>query len=445
MTRQTQEEPVSVPKLARQAGETRARWQWVEAEAWTERMLEALENGVKGGKWFSLMDKVFSLRVLEKAFRKVSANDGAPGVDHVTTKMFEQNLESNLKALSERLKTGQYRAQAIRRAYIPKAGSPEGRPLGIPSVIDRVVQTAVRMVIEPIFEQGFTERSYGFRPNRGCKDALREVERLLGEGYSHVVDADLRSYFDTIPQEPLMRRVEEKIADGKVLDLIRMFLRQPVMEGLALWTPEAGAPQGVVISPLLSNIYLHPLDEKMASAGFKMVRYADDFVVLCRTAQEAEQALKQVQDWTQQAGLTLHPEKTHLVDARTSKDGFTFLGYRFRRGYKDVGRKSLNKVKDSVREITPRNSGRSLAEVISRLNRTLRGWFEYFKQAHRSGHDHLDGWIRMRLRCILQKRSGRRGRGYIASNIRWPNAFFAANGLYSCATARDAACQSLTR
>ena len=217
------------------------------------------------------------------------------------------------------------------------------------------------------------------------------------------------------------------------------------MEGLEQWTPETGSPQGAVISPLLSNIYLHPLDQKMAQQGFKMVRYADDFVVLCRTPEEAEQALTQVRDWTQQAGLSLHPDKTILVDTRTSKVGFTFLGYRFRRGYKDPAKKSLHKLKERVREMTHRNSGRSLEEIISKLNTTLRGWFEYFKHAERSSLEQLDGWVRMRLRCILQKRTKRRGCGHGYAHLRWPNAFFLANGLFSNAKARDAIFQSSTR
>ena len=201
------------------------------------------------------------------------------------------------------------------------------RPLGIPTVRDRVAQTALRNVIEPIFEKDFAPQSYGFRPGRGCKDALRRVEALLKQGYTHIVDADLKSYFDTIPHAKLIQRVKDKISDGRILKLIEAYLTQGVLEDLERWTPEKGVPQGAVISPLLSNIYLNPLDHLMAKHGIQMVRYADDFVLLCQNKAQAEDALQEVKDWTQQAGLILHPEKTRIVHAVT--EGFDFLGYHF--------------------------------------------------------------------------------------------------------------------
>jgi len=248
----------------------------VEAEVWTERMLTALEQGVIGGKWHSLRDKVYALPNLRRAFARVKANAGAAGVDHVTVKEFERNLEANLEKLARRLREGSYRPQAIRRHWITKLGSREKRPLGIPTVRDRVVQTALRAVLEPIFERDFAAHSYGFRPNRGCKDALRRVDALLTAGYRWAVDADLKSYFDTIPHAALLDRVGEKVTDGRVLELLEAFLTQKVMETAEGWTPEEGTPQGAVISPLLSNIYLDPLDQRMTARGFEMVRYADD-------------------------------------------------------------------------------------------------------------------------------------------------------------------------
>lgn len=197
--RSAESKPAAVSDLTKQAGDVRARWQWTEPQVWTDRMLSALEKGVKGGKWFSLIDKVYSPAVLAEAFMRVKANGGAPGVDRQTIEMFEKRLDENLAYLSEQLQKGTYRPQAIRRTYIPKPGSTEKRPLGIPTVRDRVVQTAIRAVIEPIFERDFAEQSYGFRPGRGCKDALRRVAGLLKDGYVWVVDADLKSYFDTIP------------------------------------------------------------------------------------------------------------------------------------------------------------------------------------------------------------------------------------------------------
>ena len=375
----TQTPPSRVLETATQEGEILLRWSWVEWAVWTPRMLTALEQGVKGDVWFSLIDKVFSERNLRAAFCKVAANDGAPGVDHVTVSMFERDLEANLRKLSEQLRAGEYRPQAVRRVHIPKPGSQETRPLGIPTVRDRVVQAAVRHVLEPIFEKEFAQHSYGFRPRRGCKDALRRVDQLLKEGYVFVVDADLKSYFDTIPHEPLMARVRVRIADGRVLSLIESFLKAGILDGLTEWTPEAGAPQGAVLSPLLSNIYLNPLDHLMEAKGIEMVRYADDFVILCRTAAEAEQALALVSEWTTANGLTLHPTKTRIVDERET--GFEFLGYRFVKHRRFPRKKSLEKFKDAIRSKTKRTNGTSLAVIVASLNQTLRGWFGYFQHA----------------------------------------------------------------
>ena len=240
------------------------------------RMLTALIQGVKGDKWFRLIDKVFAERNLLAAVRQVAVNAGAAGVDHVTTQAFVQQLPEAIRELSAELRLGTYQPQAIRRVHIPKPGTSETRPLGIPTVRDRVVQAAVVNVIEPIFERDFAQHSYGFRPGRGCKDALRQVDELLKQGFTHVVDADLKGYFDSIPHERLMQRLETRIADGPVLSLIRRFLAANISDGLREWTPEAGAPQGAVLSPLLSNVYLDPLDHLVAGAGFDMVRYADD-------------------------------------------------------------------------------------------------------------------------------------------------------------------------
>jgi RNA-directed DNA polymerase len=238
MTRATENQPMAVPAGAKRIGETHGRWLWVEPAVWTERMLMALEQGVKGGQWFSLIDKVHPDRTLRRAFFQVAANQGAAGVDHVTVTMFEEQLDANLTLLSDVLRTGTYQPQAIRRHYIPKPGTRERRPLGIPTVRDRVVQTALRMVLEPIFEHEFAEQSYGFRPRRGCKDALRRVDELLKAGYTHIVDADLKSDFDTIPHDRLMTLIGQKVSDGRVLSLIESFLKQGVLDGLDEWTPD---------------------------------------------------------------------------------------------------------------------------------------------------------------------------------------------------------------
>lgn len=404
-------------------------------------MLTALEQGVEGECWYSLMDKVYRPGTLKKALGKVEANGGAAGVDRQTIEMFARRLEENLEELSNQLRTGSYRPQEVRRVWIPKPGSKEKRPLGIPTVRDRVVQSAVRMVIEPIFEREFAAHSYGCRPGRGSHQALDRVEELLAQGYTQVVDADLKSYYDTIPHEPMLERVRAKISDGKVLELVKSYLTMGVMEGSQRMEPEEGTPQGAVLSPMLSNLYLDPLDHQIAAAGWEMVRYVDDFVILCRSEEEARGALRAVQKWTEQAGLTLHPEKTRIVDA--TREGFEFLGYRFERGHKWPRDKSLKKVKDRVRALTPRRtSGESLPAIITKINRTTRGWYEYFQRSVANVFEALDKWIRMRLRSLLRNRHHRRGRGRGLDHKRWPNAYFAELGLFSLSAARDTVRQS---
>lgn len=435
----TEERPAAVPEKAKQAGDIRDRWSWVEPSVWTERMLTALETGVQGGKWYSLMDKVYTPTNLRKAFACVKANGGVAGVDHQTIERFEAHLKENLERIAQALKAGTYRPQAIRRKWIDKPGSRKKRPLGIPTVRDRVVQGALRRVLEPIFEREFAEQSYGFRPGRGCKDALRRVDGLLKQGYTWVVDLDLESYFDTIPWDPLLKRVREKVSDGRVLDILEAYLAQKVMDTQKSWTPEEGTPQGAIISPLLSNIYLNPLDHLMVRAGYEMVRYADDAVILCRTQAEAEAALERVRRWTASAGLRLHPEKTRIVDAR-QEGGFDFLGYHFEQGRKWPRKKSLKKLKDTIRAKTTRTHGHSLSNTIKDVNRTLVGWFEYFKHSQPRAFSSLDGWVRMRFRSILRQRRGGKGRGRGDDHHRWPNAFFARQGLFSLVAAHAQLC-----
>jgi RNA-directed DNA polymerase len=442
MTQPTEHKPATVP-LAQQAGEIPSRWRWVKPWAWTLRMLTTLEQGIEGGQWFRLLDKVFSERNLWAAFQQVAAKDGAAGVDHVSVGQFERGLPETIWEVSDQLKHGTYQPQPIRRVHIPKPGTNETRPLGIPTVRDRTVQAAVVNVIEPIFERDFAEHSYGFRPGRGCKDALRRVDGLLKRGYAFVVDADLKGYFDSIPHARLMARLKEKIADGPVLSLIERFLKATILDGMEEWSPATGAPPGAVLSPLLSNIYLDPLDHLVARSGFAMVRYADDFVILCRTPEEASRALELVRTWVSENGLTLHPTKTKVVDARAV--GFDFLGYHFESGTRRPREKSLAKLKETIRAKTRRTNGDSLAQVITSLNRTLRGWFEYFKHSQRRTFGRIDGMIRRRLRCLLHHRAGRRRHGAGYANIRWPTAFFADQGLFSLEKAHALARQSSLR
>lgn len=442
-SRQSVSKARAVPGTAKPGAETKGQdWSWVEASIWTERMLAALANGVKGGKWYSLIDKVTHPETLMAAWHKVARNKGAAGVDGQSIQRFESRAEKYLCELEQALKAGTYQPHPVKRVEIPK-GPGRTRPLGIPVVKDRIVQTAMKMVIEPIFDREFQDSSYGFRPGRGCKDALREVDGLLKKGWTHVVDADLASYFDTIPHDRLMSLVERRISDGRILDLIQGYLDQDVIHELERWTPIEGTPQGAVISPLLANLYLNPLDWLMHDEGFSMVRYADDFVVVCRSAEDAEITLGRIRGWVERNGLSLHPAKTQVVNCAIEGQGFDFPGYHFEAGRRWVRKKSLKTLRDKVRSKTRRTCGQSLTQVIKSLNPMLRGWFGYFKHAESYVFKSVDGFVRRRLRAILRKQSRRPGVGKcLADHIRWPNAFFAKHDLFIMTQARAEACQS---
>jgi len=414
----------------------------VETLIWTENMLAALDNGVKGGKWFSLIDKVYSETTLWLAWEQVQSNNGSAGIDQISVERFEANASNYLHELYETLKEGTYKPQAVKRVYIPKLGG-KRRPLGIPVVKDRIVQTAIKLVIEPIFENEFLESSYGFRPERGCKDALRQVEHLLKAGYVWVLDADLKSYFDTIPHNELMRHLESKVSDSKLLHLIKSYLKQDIVDDLERWTPETGTPQGAVLSPLLANIYLHPLDQMLTQAGYQSVRYADDFVILCKSQQEAEIALVKVQEWVEEFRLELHPDKTHLGNCSQKGEGFEFLGYRFEAGRRYVRKKSLMSFRDKVRAKTKRNRPGSLKEIIDDLNPMLRGWFGYFKHAHQNTFKANDSFVRRRLRALILRRNKKKGWGMnINAHRKYPNTYFAKLELFTSHEAWTIACQS---
>ena len=440
MTHEPKQHPEQVPRLATPTGETDP-YGWVERSVWTERMVGCLQRGgPDGGKWFSLHDKVFATKTLAAGFARVLANRGAPGVDGVTVDLFGQHLAHEIHRLQTAWQAGTYRPDAVKRVWIPKPGSTEQRPLGIPTVRDRVVQAALRLVMEPIFERDFHEHSYGFRPGRSAQQAAGVVLNHLKAQRLVVVDVDLKAFFDSIPHERLLDAVRRRVTDGRVLDLIGQFLKAGVMEGNRLTTPEAGTPQGGVISPLLANIYLDDLDQQMAKRGRMMVRYADDFVIICQTPEEATDALAEVQHWTAQAGLTLHPTKTRIVDLRQPGAWFDFLGYRFKRHDRPDGSlrilrlirdKSLARARDAIRTATPRNSGESLTDIIRQVNRWARGWFGYFRSIQRSIHQHLDGMLRRRLRSILSRRHGRERWGRGLAHQLWPNAYFDRHDLFS--------------
>lgn len=441
VNRQSKERlPERVPFTAIPAGETPTIDRWAHRVVWTDRMLETLlENKVRGGKWHALIDKVYSELNLFTSARKVLGKKGAAGVDQQTVDDFAEHELDEIRRLHQQLCENSYRPSAVRRAWIPKGSSrgkksdkTEKRPLGIPTVRDRVVQTALVHAIEPILDHTFHQRSFGFRHGRGCHDALRVVEERLEAGYVYVVDADLKSYFDTIPKDRLLAMVSEKISDRRILGLVKSYLDQSIMEELQTWTPETGVPQGAVLSPVLSNVYLNPLDHQMAEAGYEMVRYADDFVILCRSREEAKSALAMIRLWVEANDLTLHPEKTTIVDSR--EKSFSFLGYSFRGNRVFPRKQSYEKFVSRMVELTPRKSGESLECMIHRINQVTRGWFGYFRHCYWPVYKDFDGMIRRRLRRLLLERH-RNNRQRLARNHRWPNAYFTDRGF---ASLRDA-------
>jgi len=433
MTKDQPTGPAAVAETTppQQAGKAQDPWWWVEPSVWTERMLTRLEQSEPTTVWFRLWDKVTAEDNLQAAYWAVWRNDGAPGVDGQTVKQFEAHEQAELAKLREELRSGSYCRQPARRVWIPKPGSTEKRPLGIPAVRDRTVEAALKHVLEPIFERDFAEHSYGFRPGRGCREAVKRVEELLNEGRLWCVDLDFKSYFDTIPHDRLLGLVKQRVADGSVLALLEQSLKAGVLEELKGWQPtECGTPQGAVISPTLANLYLNPLDHLMAQRGYEMVRYADDLVVLCRSQGEAEQALAQLRQWSEVAGLTLHPTKTRIVNAQS--EGFDFLGWHFRGGKKWPRKKSLEKLREKLRPLTRRTNGRCLNAIIAKANPILRGWHGYFRESHPAGLRDPDGWLRRRLRAVLRKREKRPGHGLSkADSQRWPNRWFAGHGLFS--------------
>jgi RNA-directed DNA polymerase len=430
----------SDPKQARE--ERWEEWRLLHAspEVWTTRMLAGLHKGIKGNKWFSLADKVWRVSTLQAAFDRVKKNQGSAGSDGQTIAAFGANLEANCAKLSEELQSGRYQRQPVKRIMIQKTGGGE-RPLGIPAVRDRVVETAIRMVIEPIFDVDFSVHSHGFRPGRGCRSALSAVHHQLDSGKLWVVDADIRSYFDQIDHEILLSHVEAKISDGRVLKWLRDLLKTPIFEEYRSWTPEEGSPQGSVLSPLLANLYLDGLDKELEARGIAFARYADDFVLLCETRQEAEDGLQCVQEWCAANGLQLHPEKTRLLEV-TAKEGFDFLGYHFRAANHWPSEKGRKNLRTKLRPKLKRNNGRSLEKTIELINPVLRGWFHYFKYCRRWQLEAVDQWVRMRLRSILRRRRKRKGRGRGADHQRWPNAHFEERGLFSLVKAHESFCKS---
>lgn len=370
------------------------------------RFREGVKNDKKR-RWYSLIDKIWAKPNLEGAFQEVKRNKGAAGVDGVTVQAFESKLEDNVQALQHDLQSKTYRSKPVKRVYIPKVDGTQ-RPLGIPTVGDRVVQAAAKRILEPIFEEVFLDCSFGFRPGRSAHMALEKIRKDLLAGYPYVIDADLKSYFDTIPHDKLIAAVREEVVDGSVLELLRRFLESGVMDNGSYHTNEEGTMQGGVISPLLANIYLHPLDKLMTERGHRITRYADDFVVCCKSRKGAERVLTSIVRFLEQElGLRVHPEKTKIVNSL--EESFVFLGYVFKQGWMLPSDKAKKKFKERVKEITRRNQTVNLDTLIKkRLNPYLRGWGNYFGHGHGiSFLREMDSWIRRRLRAV-QLRSWRK-------------------------------------
>ena len=341
---------------------------------------------------------------MHRAFRTVKKNRGAAGVDKVDIQMFEANLEQNLAALMYDLKhRGHYHATPLRRVFIPK-GKGQWRPLGIPSVRDRIAQEVIRSLLEPIFEPTFSENSFGFRPGRNAHQAVERILKSYQEDYRWVVDADIHGFFDHIPHELIINLVAERVADGNILQLLREFLTAGVWEDGFLLPTVQGTPQGGVISPLLANIVLDVLDQRLAQAGLRFVRYADDFVVLCPDRLSAEQALALVSETVQSdLGLSLSPRKTAIT---TFRQGFPFLGFQISAWGVSVRAKSISKFKDKIRKITVRSHNLD-HKTVRDLNRVILGFAHYFATPFstvKRQFDRLDRWIRKRLRCMKFKR-----------------------------------------
>ena len=379
------------------------------------------ERRGKKRKVHSLIDKVYSRKNLELAWEKVKRNHGSGGIDGVTIEKFEEKKEYYLAMLHQKLRDGTYQPKPVKRVEIPKSGDGV-RKLGIPCVMDRVVQQALVQRMETIFEARFVDCSYGYRKGRAPRDAMRKVWRELQAGYLWIVDADLRQFFDTIDQEKLIDLIAEEISDGRVLQLVRDILRSGVVEG-GCWQPTlTGVPQGGVASPLWSNIFLTPFDRAMTEKGFRLTRWADDWVVVCRTRGEAQRALAYADRFLrEELGVEPHPDKTRIVHVR---QGFEFLGYKVKRGkgyrlpekkrrvgsnpqnlYAIPREKSVKRFQEQIRHLTRRKTPVTVQEMIDRLNPVIRGWGNFYRKAHvRKQFNRLDRWIVQRIYSFLAKR-----------------------------------------
>lgn len=413
---------------------------WSRHPAWTESMKGALKTRQEsGGKWFSLIDRMWDPRWLQAAWERLNRRitgekrrRGA-GVDGVTVEGFAKRVGEEIPRLAGELRAGTYRPRAARRHWIPKPGTTKKRPLGLPCVRDKVVQEALRSLIEPIFEVEFLEGSHGFRPGRSTETACQRLEELLKGGKVWVVDADITGFFDNIDHEKELEQVNRRIADGKVLGLIRAFLEAGVMEEMKVRYATTGTPQGGVVSPLLANIFLHAMDEALEARGISWVRYADDFLLLCETREEAEAALDAVKGILAGLGLTLSPEKTQI---RHLDEGFDFVGWHYQGRQRWPRHKSVKALRLKLREKTRRLRPGSMELICGEITPILRGWYTYFRDGNSGAAlAVVTSWVRRRLRSILHRRHKGSGIGSCDLNRRWPNGFFTAWGLFDPAVA----------
>jgi RNA-directed DNA polymerase len=367
-------------------------------------------------KAHSLIGQVYDPRNLARAWERVKQNKGAGGVDGVTIARFDANRDDYLGLLHQKLKDGSYRPRPVRRVEIDKPGSTTKRALGLPTVMDRVCQQALVQILEPIFEPTFRDESFGFRPGRSTHMAMRRIWRQLKAGNSWVVDADIADFFGTLSHSTLVDLVASRVADGKVLRLLWQFLEAGVLRDGKVEPTLTGVPQGGVASPLLSNVYLHVFDEKMAEAGFALTRFADDWVITCKTRRDAERALTSARAVLEgELGLRVHPEKTRIVYVG---QGFEFLGYKIKQGerrmrYREGGPdlyayprdRTIERFKKRVRQVTTRRNPKTLGGLLDELNPVIRGWGNYYRRAHvRRLFHRLDGWIARRIWSWRYKR-----------------------------------------
>ena len=369
---------------------------------------------MRAQKAHSLIGQVYDRRNLRRAWERVRKNKGAGGVDGVTIARFEENLDRYLDVLHRQLKEGRYRPRPVKRVEIDKPGTNKKRPLGIPTIMDRVCQQALVQVLEPIFEPTFRKASFGYRPGRSAHMAMRRIWRQLGQA-EWIVDADISDFFGSLSHELLIDLVADRVADGKVLSLVRSMLTAGALRDGVFESAVAGTPQGGVASPLLSNIYLSVFDEKMAKAGFALTRYADDWLITCRSQTEARRALVSAREVLEgELGLRLHPEKTRIVHITR---GFEFLGYKIGRGkglrhkaggpslYAVPTDRSVKRFKDKVRTATCRRNPKDLEGVLDELNPIIRGWGNYYRRAKvRRLYHRLNRWIAMRVWSHQTKR-----------------------------------------